>query len=202
MDFLTLIAYNVIGILAFYFTLGLPAKRYKNRIKVANTLLQDTSVDPTIQNDFANLSKTTASETTRTYWVAVATTVIGMAALFSIYTKLVEPDADIATWVIVSAIYYGVAVIGATVIMSNVVVVAMQVKKLNTMIDQAIIENPQTPIIADAKEIIRVRSGELGVSMLSLTAIIGSVLVGLVYLYIFYTAAQTAIECARSSKCI
>lgn len=199
---LPIIAINGLVIAVFYAIFGLPVRRYAGRIKVAAALLEDTSLPEGIGEEFLKTGQTAARSASWQYGWAVVGLIVVLFIGFSIYAVSQAPGAELMTWVILSGIIYGVALIGCSLVASKVYACYRQVVALNQMLDSAIAENPQSVVLTEAKESIRLRSSELGGSAVTLAAVVGSVLVGAGYLVFFYAAAQTAIECARSSKCL
>ena len=200
--FLTLFLLNAVGIVLFYLMIGIPANRYKKRVAEAIERMKDTSVDKTLSDTFASEAKNSARKGKRIFWGTSITIMLVLLVAMNIYTLQVEPTADLLTWVILDAIMYGIAFIGSLIVLSIAFSHYYQSIVMSKFIKAELAKHPNSPVIAEVGEMIRLRGGEIGVSALSITAVVGSLILGVGYLVVLFSASQTAIECARSSKCI
>lgn len=202
MEIITVFLLNVVGIVVFYVIFGLSASRYRKRTKEAYQRLKDTSVDKQLAERFAERASESASKTQGAYWLSVTILLGLLLAGASVYTTSVEPRAHIEEWVTIYAMMYGIGFVGCLIVLSFAVTRYVQVVRLNKFLDIELATHPSSSVIMDAKSLIRLRVSELGLSALSLSAIAGSILLGAGYLFVLFSAAQAAIECARSSKCL
>lgn len=202
MELVILILINVAAIFVFFLLFGLPANRYKKRMFEALERMKDTSVDKNIFTNFSEVSSRSLSKARVLYLAWAAAIGIGLYIAFQVYATATEPNAHIGTWVLMYGVFYGVGFIGAIIILASAVSRYYQAAAVNKFIDTEIAIHPNSPVLADVKEMVRFRYSEVGVSTLSFVAVVGCILVGAGYLVVLYLSAQTAIECARSSKCI
>lgn len=141
----------------------------------------------------------------RSYWTGLFTylaLVIGFFLLaiigFTAYTLLIEPHAEIGIHVILGVVMYGLVAIPLIITTGFLAARVIQSNYLNKVLK----EQEPTEEIERIRAILTPRVGEIGVSAMAIIAIVISALSGAAILVFLFMASQSAIECARSSKCI
>lgn len=192
---------NALSIGAFYVFFGIIARRASKRLQAASLLLH-TMPDASMADKFDSLVEKVGKRAGRTFWIVLLVTLLVLIAGFEIYAKLVNPDADMISWLSICIILGGVGFLGAMVILGDLIKVDFQLIAASRFLKQEAEEHPNSEMLTRAMDVTKVRVGEHGVSILSFAAVVGSMLSGLLVVSVLFLSAQTAIECARSSKCL
>lgn len=198
---LIILFYNSLAIGAFYIFFGIIARRASKRLRAASLRL-GAMMDKSVGDEFDTLVRKVGVRAELTFWLLLIITLILLVAGFAVYAQSVEPEANLMTWLFMYVVLGGVGFLGAMLILGNLIATDVQLMVANKFLRQQEAKHPHSPVLDDVKGMLRVRVGEHGVSVLSFAALIASGLSGLVVLAVLFTAAQTAIECARSSKCL
>jgi len=117
---------------------------------------------------------------------------------FTAYTLFIEPKAELGIQVFLGVIMYGLVVIPLIITTGFLVARVIQGNYLNKVLK----EQEPTEEIKQIRAVLAPRVGEIGVSAMAVIAVVISALSGAAILVFLFMASQSAIECARSSKCI
>lgn len=190
---------NVVPIGVFYLIFGRIAKQYRVKINLAQEQLRDVGE---VQNQFILTARDSASRGLTMFWIFTVVALLGLFVIFTIYTKSIEPTADLLSDGL-GIFGMGVwipAVVGCTVITSFVVSRFAQVRALRQFIDELLASGAQGPSVQEARIHLGQNTGQLTAASLTIAAIASCVALGLGWLALFYLAAEQAITCARNSK--
>lgn len=193
---------NAAVVVVAYLILGLPARRLRRQLAAAGVRLADTTVDKDIRTTFVAMQKSNAKNAQAVFWLTLVVVYVVFGIGSQLYASSVEPGAEVSTWVMVSMLFYGIGLIGGAIILSGLVSAAWQSYKASALMDEYTQKYPNSPVLREVRDMVAPRVGEVGVSVVASLAVVGCIVYGLVLIAIFYMAAQTAIACARSSKCI
>lgn len=195
--FITIVGINIAAIFVFYILFGTEAQRYKKRLNEVKTMLR-TKKSPYAEGYEYVLSKARMYGQLY-FWLGFIGLLVILDVGFSIYASSVEREASLNEWITISAIMYGVGLLGSSIVVSIAATRIYQLVMVMKFIDTVPVDPATSNEIA---KVLKFRRGEIGTLTLTVSAIIGSVVLGVAYLVVFFLAAQTAIECARSSKCM
>ena len=197
MELLEVLGINLAGVAIFYVLFGLVAKQYKNRLMTACMRLEETE-----QVIIQNLAKETIRRTQYRYWSTLVLSCAVSLIAIGIYTWSVEPRASFGGFAFFTFFYLGIGLIGCATVLSFTVHRLSLIKAINAYLDQQIAIRPEAAIYHEIRAITRTNKSEVGVNVLSIAAVVGSLLFGLFWLAVFFSVSQSAIACARDPKCL
>lgn len=192
------LAFIGVGIFAFV----LPARSLKKRFEAAKKRLQEAAVDQELLNKFDSVLLETGRRTQARYWSAVVIILIVGGLVTQTVAMAIEPKAEIFTWLIGGAIFMGIGAVSFLIMMGVAFARVFQLRNISRLLKEAATNHPDQAVFREVGILIGAARGEIGTSAISLVAMIGALLSGLGLIALFFGVAQTAIECARSSKCM
>lgn len=186
----------IIAVFIIVITASITSRAKRRTVEASKTLSAKSM--QRIRTDYSNLAQKSFLKAWWVYWIAVVVASMLAFVGFHIYTITIEPNASLADWLPVSLIMYGIVLVTLIGSASYLVASAYQHYALRNFL----LEKKNQTSLEKALNILSFRSGEFGVSLFTIAAVIGSFLVGAGIVAVLFMASQTAIECARSSKCI
>lgn len=199
---LTLLLLNAVAVAAAYLILGVPAARMRAKLDAAGARLRDATVEKGLAEQFIALRKSSAKTALGVFWLWYGIALAALYMGFSAYATFVEPRAALGSWLMIDALLYGLAAVGVAVLLSMLIAVYWQAHRATDWLADCVSTYPNSPVVREVRDMVTPKAGEIGVAVVASLAVTGCLFYGLGLIAIFYTAAQTAIECARSSKCM
>lgn len=187
-----------IGILAFV----LPAASLKKRFSAARQRLQEAAVDKELLDKFDSTLRAATRYVQKRYWLWAAVFLVGGTIVTQIITSTIESRAGVLAWLIFYVVTMGVGALAFLVMMSFAFVRMLQLRDISRLLKEAQAQHPDKAVFEEVIVLLGAARGEIGTSAISLIAMISALLSGFGLIALFFGVAQTAIECARSSKCM
>lgn len=187
-----------IGIIAFV----LPARSFRKRFEAAKKRLQEAAVDQEMLNKFDSVYAAAGRRAQKWYWLCVIAALIGGGIVTQIIVMTIESRANAVAWLLGYTILMGVGALGFLIMMGVAFSRMLQLRDISRLLREAETTHPDQTVFYEAGVMVGAARGEIGTSAISLIAMIGALISGLGLIAFFFGIAQTAIACARSSKCI
>jgi len=172
--------------------------RGKKRVEKAVAALELKSIPASVKTQFGVVASRSYMKAWRRYWAVVILGSIAAYIGFQVYATSQASSADLSQWFLFTLVTYSIVLLTLIISTSFLVGTAFQHEALRRFLAQ---QKGQANL-KKARVILTPRYGELGVSVFSIAAVIGSLASGAGIIAVLFMASQTAIECARSSKCI
>lgn len=180
------------------FVVAAIVSRGKSRVVAATNALKAQAVSAKVRTEFKSLASRSYMKAYSRFWLVTIVAIIAGLICFQLYAWTQAPNADVTQWVVLVVVTYGIVLATALIATSFLVATAFQHEALRSFLAQ---QKAQAKL-KKATTMLSPRYGELGVSLFSVAAVIGSLATGAGIIAVLFMATQTAIECARSSKCI
>lgn len=193
---------NLLAVAVAVAVFAYPSIVMSKRLKNAGVRLGDTTVDAAVAANFHATTKAAGRKTALWFFlISLVAAAVG-TTIAALITAAIEPRADLETGMMVFALFYGIGYLGSVICLAFTVAAAMRIRAAQKYLVRQMEAYPRSPVIAEVAESLRVSRGATGVYAVSVLAVIGSIVAGLVYVAFLFLAAQWAIDCARNSKCI
>lgn len=193
---------NIILIAAAFLILGLPTLRLRRRLNSASTRLADTTVDRGIQEKFSFVLKDSAKKARTTFWLGLAVFCTVSLIGFQAYASSVESNANVIEWLLIYLVVLGFGLLVVALILSEAVAVHWQAYQAAKVLREYVTSYPSSPVLEEVRAMVGPRVGDVGVSVVTIVIVVACTVYGLLLIALLYMATQTAIDCARSSKCM
>lgn len=194
--------YAVIAGVVGYLVFGLPAQRIRSRLKVAGYRLEDTRTEPGVADAFLAVRAKATQQANFVFWTTFIVFHVAVVIIMNGYAISVEPRADFMGYAPIYAMIYGPAILIAGVFMWQMTSAVWQNVKAQSFLSVYMQTYPKSSVIREAYEIGRFQAGQTGVTIFAVIGIVVAGLYGIWFVMAMFALAQSAIECARSSKCM
>jgi hypothetical protein len=192
------IFWEVIVAVFIFVVTALLDSRARKRAEKARALIEASSFSKAVKGKFLLVADSAYKKGIAQYWLTLTVFIAVCVVGFQIYATAVEPGVIIFSWIIINLMVYGIVLLAIAISLSFLVGRATQHAMMTRFLDQ----QKQQKAVLEARSLLAFRVGEIGGSVISVIAMLGSLALGAGILILLFMATQTAIECARSAKCI
>jgi hypothetical protein len=196
-----IVMYALVAAIASYAVLELPAQRIRKQLTDVATKLKDIETVSGIDVEYGNILVDTKIRAYGMFWLTFIMFHIIVAIGYQLYAYSVEPRANFG-FGIISIVVYSPAMIVVGIFLSRLIAAITQGTRAGSYLRVQAETYPNEPVLQQAYEHGKLRKGEVGGAFATAAAIIVSIVYGLWFVFVMLAAAESAIACARSSKCM